>query len=408
MPAQQVVQPMSPLDALCYYTGLAIRPVMAGVGHVLSYVVDKTKPLACDAPKPATHSIPSVEDASTDQLDRIVAKLSAARKKLDLLTDAERAELARQTVSACPDRNPHRNPHCNPHRNPAPHSHRNPNPNPNQVAACAASTESAVDDLIKHHGAYECGSGEETVAYAGIAQQARTYAETFELFAAGKAPTPMRVTKCGDDQLAVTVFPKGLYENAFFPGYAAELWLEPGAPVEHERPGRDAPARTACLLGAGNQAVVVGTDILNCVFREHCVVVCKLNAVNDFLLPSLRRALRPLIEAGFVELVSGNVATATHLAHHELVEVFAMTGSDKTHDAILWGGHGDVRARKADPKAAPNLTKPVYAELGCVVPLIVVPGEWSEAELDRKARELDAQCPIVPNTPANVPMPQCT
>ena len=93
---------MSPLDALCYYTGLAIRPVMAGVGHVLSYVVDKTKPLACDAPKPATHSIPSVEDASTDQLDRIVAKLSAARKKLDLLTDAERAELARQTVSACP------------------------------------------------------------------------------------------------------------------------------------------------------------------------------------------------------------------------------------------------------------------------------------------------------------------
>jgi len=288
MPAQQVVQPMSPLHSLWYYTGLAIRPVMAGVGHALSYVVDKTKPLACDAPKPATHSIPSVEDAPTEQLDRIVARLSAARKKLDLLTDAERAELARQTV-----------------------------------AACAASTESAVDDLIKHHGAYECGSGEVTVAYAGIAQQALTYAETFELFAAGKAPTPMRVTKCGDDQLALTVFPKGLYENAFFPGYAAEVWLEPGAPVEHERPGRDAPARTACLLGAGNQAVVVGTDILNFVFREHCVVVCKLNGVNDFLLPSLRRALRPLIEAGFVELVSGNVATAAHLAHHELVEVFA-------------------------------------------------------------------------------------
>ena len=365
MPAQQVVQPMSPLDALCYYTGLAIRPVMAGTGHMLSYVVDKTKPLACDAPKPATHSIPSVEDAPTEQLDRIVAKLSAARKKLDLLTDAERAELARQTV-----------------------------------AACAASTESAVDDLIKHHGAYECGSGEVTVAYAGIAQQALTYAETFELFAAGKAPTPMRVTKCGDDQLALTVFPKGLYENAFFPGYAVEVWLEPGAPVEHERPGRDAPARTACLLGAGNQAVVVGTDILNFVFREHCVVVCKLNGVNDFLLPSLRRALRPLIEAGFVELVSGNVATAAHLAHHELVEVFAMTGSDKTHDAILWGGHGDVRARKADPKAAPNLTKPVCAELGCVVPLIVVPGEWSEAELDRKARELDAPMPhCIPNAP---------
>ena len=134
--------------------------------------------------------------------------------------------------------------------------------------------------------------------------------------------------------------------------------------------------------------------------------MCKLNAVNDFLLPSLRRALRPLIEAGFVELVSGNVATGTHLAHHELVEVFAMTGSDKTHDAILWGGHGDVGARKADPRAAPNLTKPVSAELGCVVPLIVVPGEWSEAELDRKARELDAQCPIVPNAPMcpNAPM----
>ena len=90
---------MSPLDALFYHTGLAIRPIMAGTGHLLSYVVDKTKPLACDAPKPATHSIPSVEDVPKDELDAIVFKLSAARKKLDLLTDAERADLARQTVA---------------------------------------------------------------------------------------------------------------------------------------------------------------------------------------------------------------------------------------------------------------------------------------------------------------------
>ena len=90
-----------------------------------------------------------------------------------------------------------------------------------------------------------------------------------------------------------------------------------------------------------------------------------------------------------------------------------MTGSDKTHDAILWGGHGDVRARKADPKAAPNLSKPVCAELGCVVPLIVVPGEWSEAELDRKARKLPPYPTPIPNAPTpqfpkNGPLDQCT
>ena len=50
---------------------------------------------------------------------------------------------------------------------------------------------------------------------------------------------------------------------------------------------------------------MVGTDILNCIFREHCTLLCKLNPINDFLKPHLMRAFAPLIAAGLLELVSG-------------------------------------------------------------------------------------------------------
>merc|ERR550514_691967 len=155
-------------------------------------------------------------------------------------------------------------------------------------------------------------------------------------------------------------------------------------------PGRDAPARTLFLMGAGNHGIVVANDILNYVFRETCTVICKLNPVQDYLKPYLTQALRPLIDAGLLEIISGGIPTAEYLLHHPQIEAVALTGSDKTYDAIMWGGHGDVAARKADPEAEPNLSKPFFAELGSVVPCIIVPGEWSDADLDRKARELVA------------------
>ncbi len=61
-----------------------------------------------------------------------------------------------------------------------------------------------------------------------------------------------------------------------------------------------------------------------------------------------------------------------------------ITGSDKTYDAIVWGG-----APKA-PGAAPPYDKHVSAELGCITPYVLVPGVWSDADLEAKAAEVVA------------------
>jgi acyl-CoA reductase-like NAD-dependent aldehyde dehydrogenase len=61
-----------------------------------------------------------------------------------------------------------------------------------------------------------------------------------------------------------------------------------------------------------------------------------------------------------------------------------ITGSDKTYDAIVWGGAPKTR------DAPPPYPKHVSAELGCLTPYVLVPGDWSPADLEAKAAEVVA------------------
>ena len=66
-----------------------------------------------------------------------------------------------------------------------------------------------------------------------------------------------------------------------------------------------------------------------------------------------------------------------------------LTGSARTYDAIVWGSDRNAHpARKAEGRRA--LSKPVTAELGCVTPVLVVPGRWSSADLEFQARHVAA------------------
>src|SRR5205085_291310 len=57
-----------------------------------------------------------------------------------------------------------------------------------------------------------------------------------------------------------------------------------------------------------------------------------------------------------------------------------ITGSDRTHDFMVWGPPGPEReARKK--RNDPVLKKTITSELGNISPVIVVPGPYSEAEL---------------------------
>jgi acyl-CoA reductase-like NAD-dependent aldehyde dehydrogenase len=145
----------------------------------------------------------------------------------------------------------------------------------------------------------------------------------------------------------------------------------------------------ALILGAGNVSSIPPLDLLYKLFVEDQVVLLKMNPVNGYLGPFFERAFAALIDDGYLGIVSGGADVGSYLCHHELVETIHLTGSDRTHDAIVWGADADEQARR---KAAgtPFLDKPLSAELGCVSPILVAPGRWSASALDFQARHVAA------------------
>ena len=88
-----------------------------------------------------------------------------------------------------------------------------------------------------------------------------------------------------------------------------------------------------------------------------------------------------------LEIVTGGVDEGRYLCAHPLVQSIHLTGSDRTHDAIVWGDTPEERERR---KAAgtPRLDKAVTSELGSVTPVLVVPGRWSRMALKYQARNV--------------------
>ncbi|MCX6551564.1 MAG: aldehyde dehydrogenase family protein, partial [Acidobacteria bacterium] len=95
----------------------------------------------------------------------------------------------------------------------------------------------------------------------------------------------------------------------------------------------------------------------------------------------------PLIDAGFLALIRGGAEVGVAACHHPLVDRVHLTGSRRTYDAIVWGADPADRQRRRAARD-PWLAKPVTAELGCVTPVIVVPGPWSNDDLEFQARHV--------------------
>ena len=116
---------------------------------------------------------------------------------------------------------------------------------------------------------------------------------------------------------------------------------------------------------------------------ERQVVVLKLHPVMAHLAEVQEAALAPLVRAGVLRIVHGDAVQGAHLAHHPGVDTLHITGADRTYDAIVYGPgpDGDERKRRDEPV----MPKPFTAELGNLTPIIVVPGRWSEGDLDYHA-----------------------
>jgi hypothetical protein len=197
-----------------------------------------------------------------------------------------------------------------------------------------------------------------------------------------------------DGQVVVDVFPLTTYDRLFLNGYKAMVWLEPGVSAEQaRRRGADryrgpTPDRSeVCLvLGAGNLGTITTLDVMDQLYVQGNVCAVKMNPVNDYLGHFYEQIFSEFISRGWLRFLYGGPDVGAYLAHHPKVDTIHLTGSAATYDAIVWGTDVQAAARKANN--TPLLDKPITAELGGVSPFIVVPGDWSDADLRFQAEHI--------------------
>jgi acyl-CoA reductase-like NAD-dependent aldehyde dehydrogenase len=253
------------------------------------------------------------------------------------------------------------------------------------AAACAA----------KGYETFATEGGEELFGGIGtFVHMAQLFRQSMlDIARVGRPRYPGPVQHKPGERIAVRVVPSSMLDRMLYAGMSAEVWMEPGV-TEAEVQATQAMAYkspreyagVSLVLGAGNVASLGPRDVLSKLFAEGKVVVLKANPVNDYLVPYWTRALASLIDAGYLRIVSGGAQVGSYLVGHELITDIHVTGSDKTHDAIVFGVGADGARRKAQND--PIVTKPMSCELGNVSPVVIVPGVWSSAEIDYQARHV--------------------
>lgn len=226
--------------------------------------------------------------------------------------------------------------------------------------------------------------------FAGVAHSLR-------LLADGRSPLDgLRTGTAPGDRLAVRVLPADAQEWVLLNGFSAEVWLEPGVTPDQARrdaglgardPG--APGDVSVVLGAGNISGIGPLDVLYELATANRVSILKLNPTFATLKPVLEMALEPLVRADLLRVVNGAAAVGGYLTGHDDIGHVHITGSALTHDAIVWGTGAEAAERRAAHH--PRLSKGITSELGGVSPIIVVPGEWSKADLRYQAEHVATQ-----------------
>jgi len=204
----------------------------------------------------------------------------------------------------------------------------------------------------------------------------------------GGQPRPQRIRQRNRQTIA-QVFPDRIMDRMLWLGYRGEIWLEPDKPPSQGLVYRQSQRRgRLCLvLGAGNISSIAPLDALYKLFAEDQVVLLKMNPVNAYVGPFLEQAFAALRQDGWFEVIYSGAEVGAALCQHPLVDTIHLTGSHHTYDAIAWGKTPEERA---DRKLwhQPLVTKPITAELGCVTPILVLPGTWSATDLKYHARQV--------------------
>lgn len=213
-----------------------------------------------------------------------------------------------------------------------------------------------------------------------------------------------------DGRVTYEVFPKITRDKFIYTSLKGTIWFKEGL---HEnqikagiaRPYHNLNENTGTLtlvLGAGNVSALIPGDFLHKIFVENHVVMLKMNPVNAYLGKWIQRAFAPLIQLGCLQVSYGDIAEGQYLVHHDLVDELHITGSDATHDAIVFGTGEEGKRRKAERN--PMVTKRFTSELGNISPMIIVPTGWNAADTVLQAKNLAAH--IVANAGFNCLTPR--
>jgi hypothetical protein len=242
-------------------------------------------------------------------------------------------------------------------------------------------------------------SGEEWLAGPALTlRNIRLLARSLADVRASGAPklNASHVRELGHGGVGVRVMPYDGFDAALYGGLSAETWLQPGTRRADVLSGgrqasfyrkKDPEGGVSLVLGAGNVSSIPPMDILYKMFVDGSVCILKMNPVNEYLGPFFERAYKAWIDKGYLAIVYGGAEVGSYLCYHRSVADVHITGSDKTHDLIVWGPPGperEDRKRRKDPL----LKKPITSELGNVSPVMVVPGPYSDDELSSMAENV--------------------
>lgn len=212
----------------------------------------------------------------------------------------------------------------------------------------------------------------------------------------GRPRIPGSIRTRPDGQVTARVFPYDIWDQIFYTGVTADVWMQPGVTPENLKEtmavayhARERKGGVALVLGGGNVTSIGPMDTLYKLFVEDQVVLFKTHPANVYIGPLLEEGFKALVERGFLRVVYGGAEEGAYLCAHPGVDEIHITGSDRTYEAIVFGPGEEGRRRKE--RDEPVTDKRVTAELGNVSPVIVVPGpegSWSDADISYHAENL--------------------
>lgn len=243
--------------------------------------------------------------------------------------------------------------------------------------------------------------GEEWIVLGVVFRALRHFRRSLrEIHDTGRPVVPGGFRAGADGRTLARAFPRTTGERILHHDVSAEIRLREGVTADRarreqapayrrlraRREGNGRSPRVCAVLGAGNVGSLPVTDVLYKLVVEDRVVALKMSPVNAYLGPLIEEAFRPLVRRNALRVLYGGAETGERLCLHDGVGEVHLTGSDRTYEAVVFGGGEEGRRRKAEGR--PRLDKRVTAELGNVTPVIVVPGPWEEEDFGSQATRI--------------------